>query len=442
MRRHPTIAFLRKMILAPMLAAPWAVTTGTSRKDLEEIKTQTYNDLQILKTEYLRNTVRGLLDWGWQPFELIHSYLDGRWTIERLRPLLQQYSDILIDSLGRVVGVRNMLPNSVANSQFTGPNPWVDLYWGEAVVITYDVEGDDHYGEPLMMPVETPYDSWAECETGARRFDKKVAGAHWVISYPVGTSPYNGVETDNSKIADDLGRILTANGVISIPQNILRQIEDLNGIDPTKQAWKIELISASTQQSSFIDRLRYIDSLMSRGLGFPERAVLEGQFGTKAEAEAHADFAVDALEQLHQDIVRKFNTGVVNFYLSVNYGEEYIDKIQFQAQPLNDNSRAMLREMYRQRLQDPNGGAAIEDEMIDWDAVRDVLSVPVKTSSVAHDNVTRKAITTTEAGGGRADPAAQTDNTVGPPNDNSDLGRDGSPSQRSMVRNQRRNASR
>ena len=47
---------------------------------------------------------------------------------------------------------------------------------------------------------------------------------------------------------------------------------------------EIELLSDSGKgQQPFTDRQKYLDILKVRAFGFPERSILEGQFGTKAD---------------------------------------------------------------------------------------------------------------------------------------------------------------
>jgi len=49
--------------------------------------------------------------------------------------------------------------------------------------------------------------------------------------------------------------------------------------------------ATNTSQGSFIDRQKYLDALKMRAFGLPERSILEGSHGTKAEADVHADIA-------------------------------------------------------------------------------------------------------------------------------------------------------
>lgn len=383
MRHDPTIGFGRDMYMAPIMAADWSVTTDDERyKNAERF---IYDAIVPHRRVFLKNVIRGRLDFGWQAFEVVKKFTeDGYITVRRLKPLLQDLTDILVDVHGKLVGVRNM-PFNVrvsADHQSARSWPWVDLLHGEYLVVSRDVEGTDWYGNATMRRVETPYESWNECEQAARRFDTKMAGAHWVVRYPIGTTMYKGVETDNYDIAQDILVALEASGRIAVPVNLSAFIGELN-INENTMPWKIDLLAApTTAEGAFVGRQRYQDSLKVRGLGIPERAVLEGQFGTRAEAEAHADFAISNIEMEHQEIVDSLNEQLVNDLLELNFGKRYRDRVRVQASPLSDDKKAFFRELYSQLY---SADTDAENKNIDWDAVREYLNVPVKADTMFDD---------------------------------------------------------
>lgn len=390
MRRDPTIGFARTMYTAPILAAEWTVVSDDPVfKDAESL---IYNALVPHRRRFLKSALRGRMDWGWQGFEVVLKYTDdGAVSVRKLKPLLQDITTILVDPHGRFAGLRNIPVNirglaqdnlhgvGGATSGYLGAFPWVDLKPHECLLISRDTEGTDWYGEATMYCVEAPYDSWQECEVAAKRFDTKIAGAHWIVRYPVGTTQYRGEPTDNYEIAKDILSALEASGKIAVPVKIDKMIEEMNGgITDDRMPWKIDMISASgSSESSFVGRQRYLDSLKVRGLRLPERAILEGQFGTRAEAEAHADFAIDAIEMEHQEILEDLNSTLVNRLLILNFGRDYKDKVKIQASPLTDVKRAHFRELYSKLLDDQTFGPQ-ELQRIDRDALRETLGVPTR----------------------------------------------------------------
>ena len=96
--------------------------------------------------------------------------------------------------------------------------------------------------------------------------------------------------TPNPELAKRLAHKLESSGAVAIPRDVAQLLETA-GLD--SPGWKIELLSeGGSLQAGFTGRLEYLDKLKVRGILTPERTVLEGQHGTLAEAEAHADVAL------------------------------------------------------------------------------------------------------------------------------------------------------
>jgi hypothetical protein len=368
MRRDPTLGFLRDIIKAPILGADWTVTA--KKPQYNDAVEMIEESLLPHRDQFLYDMCRGFFDFGWAPYEVVKAqHDDGSIFITKLKGLLPDLTTILVDYYGALVGLRNTALHNVLN-----PNP-VYLFRGDFINISRDVEGTNWYGEPIMRRCERPYDSWRDCDDAARRFDVKVAGACWVLYYPVGQTMYNGEMTDNAVIAQAILDALYASGKVAIPMELARFTDELNSLDPARLPWKVELISAQTQQSQFVDRAKYLDSLKARGMGVPERAIFEGQFGTKAEAEAHADFAIDNIEMLHRRGLTQLNQQLVDFLLEVNCEPDYIGQVKVEATPLSDAKRAMLRQLFMQHFSNPDG-QALRADTINWDAIQDELGIP------------------------------------------------------------------
>ena len=382
MREHPTVGFVRDIYMAPILAAEWTVVSdGAEFKAAEQL---IYDQAMKTRRRVLRDILRGLLDFGWQGFEAVWGYdqKSGKIKLRKLKPLLQDITTILVDPHGDLIGLRNE-PTWLTRMELMAGRYglYQDLWREEKVVFSRDVEGTNWYGQPLMLRVASPHDAWLECDKAARRYDTKIAGALWAIHYPLGSSKYgpSGEETDNYTIAAEMLDSIKASGGIVVPNSIQTWIDEHSGNSEDKTAWKIELISASgSSESTFVGRQKYLDALMARGIGIPERAVFEGQFGTKAEAEEHADFAIDNIEMGHRDIVDAYNEQVTDFSLLVNYGESFVGHVRVQASPLSDSRRALLRSLYTTYLGSSDGGADAADR-VDWKAIEDELGVPTKT---------------------------------------------------------------
>ena len=374
MRRDATLGFIRDLYMAPILISDWTVVSDDPKyKNAEKM---VFDSFVPKRRQFLRHAVRGILDFGWQSYEKVFGYdANGYVKLRRLKPLLQDITEIRVNDQGEYIGIRNQPIMS------SGGAMWTDLSRDEALLLSDDVEGSYWYGEARMRRAEGPYDSWNSCNDAADRFDRKIAGAHWVVYYPLGFTLYNGVSTDNFLIATAILNALESSGKIAIPQQVSGVVAELSDLDTSKTAWKVELLSANTTSaSSFVDRQRYLDSLKSRALGIPERAILEGQFGTLAESEAHADFAISNIEMGHQNILEQLNEDAVNQLLTLNHGAHYRDHVKLIAMPLSDFKKVQLKELYSKLFDNPDGFAE-EMEHIDWDAVREQLDIPTKSQS-------------------------------------------------------------
>jgi hypothetical protein len=363
MRKDPTIALARWLVVAPVLAAPWSVE---AKEDAPDGAQDFINDQVVpYRAHILRTSFYANIDYGWQGYEKVFEVLsDGMIGISKLKPLLQDITDILIDEK---TGAYAGLAQDVYD---------VKLRTQESLLISLDVEGTDWYGQPLMENVRSAQDDWQSVTDAANRYDKKVAGSTWVVHYPIGVSKVNGVSTNNYDVAVTILGKLESSGAIAIPRRVEGFVDSLNKDSP--DAWKIELVGdGSPKQYSFTNRLGYLDSLKVRGLGLPERAVLEGQFGTKAEAEAHADFAITNMELRHQQAVQHVNWHLVDQLLRINYGSDAEGTVYIEPAPITDNALMYLREIYAKILESPDWFLN-ELDTIDVEALKDRVGIPIK----------------------------------------------------------------
>ncbi len=424
MRRDPTIGIVRDLYSAPFYAADWTVVADDPA--YEDAVSLVYRSIMPHRDHLLEHTIRGFLDFGWQAFERVLAISEDGWVmVKKFKPLLQDITDILVTVRGDLKGVRN-LPTylNMAHQQRNGP--WVDLNKSECLVFSRDVEGTNLYGEPLMRRVEAPYDSWNDCEAAAKRYDTKIAGAQWIVYYPPGSTVVNGARADNFVTASKILDSLESGGKVAVPRKMLDQLDDLNDSSEDRMAWKIELMEASSNSESvFVGRQKYLDALKARGFGVPERAVFEGQFGTKAEAEAHADFAITNIETANTKLIAQVNEQAVDPLLEVNKGKSYKGHVKIKPAPLSDDKRAHLRELYMAFFNSEEGRAQ-ESRAIDWDAAREQLAIPT------HEDVDSSVDTVTVDG----QPVATTSNV--PSGEYTTLGRRHFKNHLKTVRDMRR----
>jgi len=364
MRVHPTIAMARALSVAPILAATWSVEpTDDAPEGAEELITDTFIPVREL---LLESAMYGGIDFGWAPFEKVFGIdRDGREVIIKLKPLLHDMTDILVDvQTGSFAGFK----------QTTVRGPIV-LPLENALLVSFRVEGTQWHGAALMENAKLAYDSWIEANTSAGVYDKKIAGSHFVVYYPLGVSTdKTGKQVPNHELAKLMIAGLEGSGSIAVPNVVSAQLDDLN--EQSAGGWRIEILEdRGGRQPTFVNRLSYLDKMFVRGFLLPERAVLEGQFGTKAEAGKHADMALTNMDLQHKYVTRMANWHAVDQTLALNYGEETRGSVKLVAAPLADDKQAMLKDIYTEIIKNP-AGFAEEYDWVDTAAVREQLGIP------------------------------------------------------------------
>lgn len=367
-RKDPTVRLVRALARAPVVASGWSVEMKEGAN--EEAKTLIEAVMEPLRLFLLDTATAGCLDFGWQPYELVleQDKKLGKTVISKLKPLLQDITSVRLDKkTGSFMGLRQAGEG--------GKN--IDLKPEECLVLTYDREGDNYYGQGAIDCVINIQTAWDNAERGVDRYCRKIAGAHWVVHYPDGETMFNGAATSNAEIATSLLKTLEASGSIAVPKGVEGMVQDLNK-DST--LWKIELLADSGGQAPFIERQRYLDILKVRAFEVPERAVLEGEFGTKAEAEVHADMALLAMDLRHQRIVQTLNWYIVNRLLQINFGDEAIGTVYIKSEPIVDTERSWWRDVYKLILAN-EAGFMPEFEALDIEALRDRVQMPTKATA-------------------------------------------------------------
>lgn len=361
MRRHPTVKLVRDLVVSGQAAAKWSIT---AQDDAPHGAKELLSDVILpLQTHIMGSAYRGMFDFGWQPYEKVFYYDTevNHIKLKKLKPLLQDQTEIQIDpDNGDWVGFKQH--NVFLSKQ-------------NALLLNQYVEGTYWYGEGTMPSIEPAYDRWLVTDASNVRFDKKVSGAHWVVHYPPGTSTVSGAAMDNYDLAVSILASLEGSGSVVVPSQVTSFVTDLNSAGSGQlDSWKIEILAAPAAQGEFQARLAYCDVMMVRAGGFPERAILEGQYGTKAEAGEHADFAVANMDYRNKTTEDQLNEGLIEPLLVMNFGQAARRKAKLEIAPVADNTKDFLKILYQSLLSGPSG--SIELAKLDSQALRDQLGIP------------------------------------------------------------------
>lgn len=366
LRTDPTVVLARWSVLSPMIHTPW-MYESVNQKASKEMLDFVEGVFTPIRDQFLMQSVFGILDYGWQGFETVYLP-EGRYiVINTLKALLQEYTDVMVyTNSGQFAGYANEAPGINSSTYI------LDKY---AQHTNFEFEGTDWYGVSTYKGLKKIQESWDNVEDSAGRYDRKVAGATWVIYYPIGVTPYNGVETSNDEIADSLLAKLEASRNLAIPDEIQEWMDDTLDRE-AKGKWRIEILSSDASvTSSFIDRQKYLDALKMRAFALPERSILEGTHGTKADSSVHADLALSNVDSRHRLLCQQLTNMAVRYLMQLNFGNKYQWTVRVKPAPMVDTQYATVKQIYERIMSSPEA-LAEEVKSIDMKSMRDELGIP------------------------------------------------------------------
>lgn len=344
-RKDPTCALARAFFLAPILTANWTIEANKEKhkKVLEQAL--------VLKGEVHKTAARSCLDYGWQAWEAVPYVREGGvWRI-KARALKHDITSFYLQG-GEIAGVVN------GATPFTTSGT-VNLPLSEMFAVSTMAEYDNPYGEavtpqasPWVIAGELAEEEWA-------RYGSKIAGSHWVIKYPIGSTPLlqaNGevVDTPNEEIVQTIIETLKSSSIVALPvdKDITQVRAQMRTDNSTEGAWDVKLITDHGNAADvFSMRERAININKMRAFWLPERSVTEGasNTGTKSDSVSAGDAALQVIESWSEDLMQSMNgpRGLVRLLFEVNDIEWYEGIASIKQSPLKDADRAFMRELIR-----------------------------------------------------------------------------------------------
>jgi len=362
---HPTNALVRGIVAAPIVANSWRW-----KKCRLNVPDEWVNFAQQvlgpLRQSLVRDALRAL-EFGWAAFEKIWKIQNGRRVLARLKPLLWDCTEILIDDHGNPAGVLNRPPGM----------PPVILTTGKYFLYSYDGEAANPYGRSRHENIRQ---AWSESEQIRQRlaqYMKKVSGIVVQLHYPEGTSrDAAGAERPNQWLGQQVLDAVTAGRSVMFPNGFasssdLRMAYELAGKSP----WQLSTLEAQGADHAPGMKLvlEYYDALIFRGWLRPERTGLESRHGSKADAETHTDTATLDSELIDRDIADAVTRGVVDELLVLNFGQRARGAVAIEPAPIEADGLGVLRGVLTSLLAKNDAEAS---SRIDVAVLLDQLSVP------------------------------------------------------------------
>lgn len=368
MRANPTIALARAVAFVPMRATPWTFKAEDDTPDewVELVQTQMESHREQLLAECFRS-----LDYGFQSFEKVWAIDEGGMLVyERIKPLAPEWVTPVLDKdTGALIGLR-------VGTIELGPEK---MFW-----CVHDPENDDPFGRARHENVRRY--AWKPWLDAARRLDlymSKSAGIVPMVHYPQGTSlDASGAEKDNSEIASAILMAVGKAYGVTIPTQLEKWAEDLLragvGAETLKQIcqWRVEFLEAAAGHGTeMLESMKHWESLMLRGWLVPERAAIEGTYGTKAEAGTHGDLGAEIAGAALCRIIRQVNEQLVDSLLEVNFGPKAKGAVKIELGPMSDEDKAFFRDIFKVIFTAP-ANADLLPTMADVDAMLDGAGIP------------------------------------------------------------------
>ncbi len=368
MRCNPTIALAMAVALAPVKASSWSYELADDAPD--DLMKTVQEVFDPLRFNLVRDMTRAV--WmGHQPFEIVWEYADGLLKFSKIKPLLQDITELRVDErTGEFVGLKN-------TGEFLD-----DMH---SFNFVYDGECGGQWGRSRMENIrKAAWSPWNDALKQNASFMQKGAGVIPIVHYPVGSSKdaQSGTEDSNVVHAKNLLGHLSGGRGIAIPMDFAAWADDVqamlkSGINPKDMlAWQISFLETRSGIGGEIQStMKHYESLMARGWLVPERTFMEGTTGTKAEAGVHGDVALYAAEELNQDIADTVNKELLQPFLYQNFGESRAKAVKIVPAPLRDDTKAFIRKITEMVVTNP-ANVDLVLTALDFDAMLDQSGLP------------------------------------------------------------------
>jgi hypothetical protein len=362
---HPTNALVRGIVGSPIVANSWQ--WKKLRPDVPDEWVDFAREvLGPLRQSLVRDALRAL-EFGWAGFEKIWHIHNGRRVLTRLKPLLWDCTEVLVDDHGNPAGLLN---------RPAGTEP-VILGAGKYFLCSYDAEAGNPYGRSRHENIRQAWSESEQIRLRLAQYMKKVSGIVVQLHYPEGTSrDAAGAERPNQWLGQQVLDAVSAGRSVMFPNGFastsdLRMAYELAGKSP----WQISTLEVQgTDHAPGMKLvLEYYDALIFRGWLQPERTGLESRHGSRADAETHTRTATLDSELVDRDIADAVTRGVVDELLVLNFGRKARGAVAIEPAPIETDGLGVLRAVLTTLLAKNEAGASGK---IDVGALLDQLSVP------------------------------------------------------------------
>jgi hypothetical protein len=363
MMNHATIAFTVSQVLGPLLGSDWVVDADEDApKDaVEWVKENVIAHRSQVIVHALRSVILGNA-----PFEVVWAREASRFVIDEFVPLLPDITQVLRADNGN--GPINGLQNGEAKLA-----PAEFLY----VLNDSDVMGaepGDDYGRSRLENIrDTAWPGWIDSALRLAELEDRVSG---VVPYgivPPGSPPGAAISTVTGApksyaelLAEALPDLVNPRSKGIVAETPAAAVDYAIDSNPgaakmlTTEIKTLDFGNRGASQGQLLEKLKYWDNMIGRGLYRGERTLFATQGGTKADAGEHDKNAEPDQEAIDNMIARQINCQPCRVGLVLNYGEKILKKVRgIKPAPLVDKERVAARDTIDKLLASPQIGPEI-----------------------------------------------------------------------------------
>lgn len=373
MLQHPILRLVRSIRLGIIAANSWEYVKADEDDNVpEEWIKWTKKTFDPLRYDLIWEFMADGMDHGWKGAEPIWEPDGIRYRLVRLKPLLQDITEVLEDDHGNFTGLRNIAPpkNSASNP--------IDIYLPyKAWKFTFDGLNGYHYGRAWLENVRaTAWKDWLDGAQQLQKLGAKITGMVSIITSPAGTfqgppDPATGKPTQVSfrENAEKIIKGLAAGAAGAWLPSIGLTPDAKGNIDALKvmaqligkSLTNIQVLDFGTQaaaMSPILDRMIHAEELMFAGGLRSARTGLEGQHGTKAEAGEHTNTGTFNAESDDEGFSRAVQP-LVDANLMLNFSPKAKGRVRIKPPSLVDRKASLLRALLMGLINDKQISARV-----------------------------------------------------------------------------------
>lgn len=362
------VELMRQMITISGSTSQWNVEAdpGTPSEISELIEMF----LEPNKTSIWSEGIDGWIKFGWAPFEKIFAEIRDaengiKLGIRKLKQLLPEYSDAVF-----------------VGTDFVGIENWIDspkvlVPPIRSLVLTLDKRGDNLKGRSLFYNADQSASYFMASISSMLRYASKRKGPKMIGYYPQeGKSYYKGVLMENYKVVEKMKDDLDETNIVFIPRVSAAPSASGQIVNP----WELITIPETPFLTDYLNEFAYWEKAIVMAFGFPVRAIMESEYGSRADSVTGQEFAVQRVQYLVDSMVEQINKYVVNKLVEMNFGGQWVGRVRISAGDINQRTLANLKALFVNTLNTNYGQAMLADKL-DWGQIAKDAGFPMAPES-------------------------------------------------------------